>query len=113
MNQPRREKSKGFVLVTSYFFITAMTMLSLAFMTRGHVFVNSAERNANRMTAFNMAEAGADLADGFPVGGDIGAVDALDQCPHSSDAQGGLAPARLTVMAAVLAPMARAARIVS
>ncbi|MBN1688748.1 MAG: hypothetical protein JW893_06570 [Candidatus Omnitrophica bacterium] len=57
-----RNQSKGFILITSYFLIAALSMLSLAFLMRGNVFLNSVERNMNRYVAFHMAEAGVDIA---------------------------------------------------
>ena len=51
-----------------------------------------------------------DAADHFARHLDPRLLHALDQRPHSSDAQGGLAPARLTVIAATFAPNAAAVR---
>ena len=57
-------------------------------------------------------EALADLAHHRAVDADGGLGDALDERPHASScAQGGLAPGRLTVMAAARVPSVRASRI--
>lgn len=55
---------KGFVLVTSYFLIAALAIFSLGLMFRGITFLQSSEKNRNNIVAFNMAEAGLDLAIG-------------------------------------------------
>lgn len=59
----RSEKaSEGFILLTAIMLITFMSIFSLALFARSTSFVRSAERNQNRIVAFNMAEAGIDAA---------------------------------------------------
>lgn len=53
---------KGFLLLTTYLLISVLSIFSIAFLTRGTVFVQSAERNQNKVVAFNMAEAALDQA---------------------------------------------------
>lgn len=53
-------KQRGFMLLTSYLLLTMATILSAAFYNRVMVFMNSVERNHNRIIAFQQAEAGVD-----------------------------------------------------
>ena len=55
-------KEKGFILVTAYLLISVLSVLSLGLFSRGFYFSEAAERNKNKMVAFNLAEAGVDLA---------------------------------------------------
>jgi len=52
----------GFILLTSYMLISTMSILSLAVFSRGSSYLNATERNANKIIAFNMGEAGVDMA---------------------------------------------------
>lgn len=61
MKQPKQSE-KGFMLLSSFMLITMASIFSLALFFRGHGFFNAAERNQNRVIAFNMAESGVDLA---------------------------------------------------
>ena len=53
---------RGVMLLLSYLLISVMAIFSLALFSRSHVFTQTNERNQNRVVAFNMAEAGLDLA---------------------------------------------------
>jgi len=53
---------KGFIFIFSYFVVAAISVMSLAYFTRSHVFIESSERNRHKVHAFNMAEAGLDSA---------------------------------------------------
>lgn len=53
---------KGIVLMAAYWMISLMSVLSLAAYSRGSSYLISAERNSNRIVAFNMAEAAVDFA---------------------------------------------------
>lgn len=53
---------KGMMLVSSFMILSMISVASLGLATRHMAFLLSAERNQNRMIAFNMAEAGVDLA---------------------------------------------------
>ncbi|MFA6600306.1 MAG: hypothetical protein WC352_03025 [Candidatus Omnitrophota bacterium] len=60
-NLPREEgKERGFILITTYLIIFVLTVFSAALFWRHMTFMNSVERNKNRIVAFNMAEAGLD-----------------------------------------------------
>lgn len=58
----RSLSNRGFVLMASYFFISVLSVMSLAFLTRGFFFLGASERNQNRTVAFNMADGAVDLA---------------------------------------------------
>lgn len=58
----RKQNSGGFLLISSYMLIMVMEIFSLALFSRSHTFVQSNERNKNKIVAFNMAEAGIDNA---------------------------------------------------
>lgn len=53
---------KGFILLTSYLLISVMSIGAMATFARGTSYMNASERNKNRIVAFNMAEAGVDMA---------------------------------------------------
>ena len=57
-----RTREKGFVLLTTYVVVMVVTVFCYAFFERSTVFVQAVERNRNKTIAFNMAEAGVDLA---------------------------------------------------
>ncbi len=52
--------TRGFLLMATYLLLAAFSIYSLALFSRGTTFMQAAERNQNRMMAFNMAEAGTD-----------------------------------------------------
>lgn len=56
------ENKNGFILITSYMLITVLSVGSLALFSRANGFIQATERNQNKIVAFNMAEAGIDLA---------------------------------------------------
>lgn len=56
------ENSRGILLLTTYFLIAVVSIFSLALFARSNVFLQTTERNQNRVVAFNMAEAGMDQA---------------------------------------------------
>ncbi|HTL47363.1 MAG TPA: collagen-binding domain-containing protein [Verrucomicrobiae bacterium] len=53
---------RGFILIMAYGLISALAIFSLALFSRNTSFLNSTERNQNKVVAFNMAEAGVDMA---------------------------------------------------
>ena len=53
---------KGFMLVTAYLLMTVLSVFSLAMLSRNYLFLQTTERNVNRILAFNFAESGVDLA---------------------------------------------------
>ncbi|MBI3307660.1 MAG: hypothetical protein HYZ84_07640 [Candidatus Omnitrophica bacterium] len=53
---------RGFILITSYLFISILSIFSLALFSRGVVFLDNSERYKNRVAAFHMAESGLDQA---------------------------------------------------
>ncbi|HOW88199.1 MAG TPA: hypothetical protein P5561_02760 [Candidatus Omnitrophota bacterium] len=57
-----RKDRKGFILLTTYLIVTLVSLFSLAYFTRGNVFLQASERNRNKIVAFNMAEAAVDFA---------------------------------------------------
>ncbi len=61
-NQRDCKKQAGFLLLTSYFIVAVISIISLAVFTRSHIYLQSSERNRNKVAAFNMAEAGLDSA---------------------------------------------------
>ena len=56
------KNEKGFVLITSFLFAAVLSTVSLGLATRQLAYLQAGENNKNRMVAFNMAEAGLDLA---------------------------------------------------
>ena len=54
----RMKNTKGICLITSYLFISSLLIFSLALYSYSSVFSNAAERNKNRIVAFNFSEAG-------------------------------------------------------
>lgn len=56
------QNEKGFILITAYLMLSVASVLSFALFNHGHVFIQSVERNQNRMIAFNLGEAGLDIA---------------------------------------------------
>ena len=63
INWMRRLRDKrGIVLLSAYWMISVMAIFSLGIFSRSNVYTQSVERNFNRVVAFNMAEAGVDLA---------------------------------------------------
>lgn len=57
-----RKNEKGIVLLATYFLVTVISIMALAIFSRGTSFLQTTERNQNRIVAFNMAEAGLDNA---------------------------------------------------
>ncbi|MBI3313752.1 MAG: hypothetical protein HYZ83_05915 [Candidatus Omnitrophica bacterium] len=57
-----KKGNEGFILVTSYIMITVISIFSLALFSRHNIFIQAAERNHNRIIAFQAAEAGIDQA---------------------------------------------------
>ena len=57
-----KRNEKGFLLITAFLFAAMLSTASLGLASRQMAFLQSAERNKNRMVAFNMAEAGIDTA---------------------------------------------------
>lgn len=53
---------KGFLLITAFLFAAVLATVSLGLATRQTAYLQAAERNKNRMVAFNMAEAAMDTA---------------------------------------------------
>lgn len=68
MNRDRKTRGKsmhlnrGFILITSYLLLSVLSIFSLALFSRSNAHRVTIERNKNRIVAFNMAEAGLDLA---------------------------------------------------
>jgi hypothetical protein len=102
---------RGVVLLSSYFLISVMSIFSLALFTRSNGFMQTTERNKNRIAAFNMAEAGIDSViaalQGSP--GNSGSVNYT--APANSTAPGGftasynqVVPKRYRIQAAGFAP---------
>lgn len=56
------QNSQGVILLMTYFVIAVISIFSLALFARNNVFLQTTERNQNRVVAFNMAEAGMDVA---------------------------------------------------
>lgn len=56
------QNEKGIILLATYFLISVMSIMALAMFSRGTTFLQTTERNQNRIVAFNMAEAGIDEA---------------------------------------------------
>lgn len=54
----RLKESKGVSLITSYLFISTLLIFSLGLYSYSITFSNAAERNKNRIVAFNFSEAG-------------------------------------------------------
>lgn len=57
-----QNQEKGFLLLTSLMLISTMSIFSLALFSRSHIFTQTAERNQNRVIAFNLAESAVDIA---------------------------------------------------
>lgn len=55
-------KEKGFILLSSYLVIVSLMAVAFALFSRNILFLQATERNQNKTIAFNMAEAGLDLA---------------------------------------------------
>ncbi len=53
---------KGFILLTSYLLISMLSIFSLGLFARSAAFIQSVERNKNKIIAFQKAEAGLDQA---------------------------------------------------
>lgn len=53
---------RGITLITSVLVVIVLSILSLALMSRHSIFIQSTERNQNKIVAFNAAEAGVDKA---------------------------------------------------
>ena len=62
LKERKLNRSKGFILLTSYMLLAMISIFSLGLFTRGSIFLQSADRNKKKMVAFNMAEAGFDDA---------------------------------------------------
>ena len=60
--RPVFKKQRGYILMAMYLVIALISIFSLAYFTRNNAFIQSAERNRNKLIAFNMAEAGVDKA---------------------------------------------------
>ena len=58
----RLEKKRGFILLAVYLMVSTFSIFSLALFSRSSGFLKAAERNQNRLVAFNMAESGIDQA---------------------------------------------------
>lgn len=58
----RKGAQRGFILMTSYFLLSVVSIFSLALFSRSTSFFQATERNQNKIIAFNMAEAAVDLA---------------------------------------------------
>lgn len=58
----KSQNEKGIILLATYFLISVMAIMALAMFSRGTTFIQTTERNQNRIVAFNMAEAGIDDA---------------------------------------------------
>ncbi len=54
--------NRGFVLISAYLVIVVLSLIALAFFWRHWTFMDAAERNRNKIAAFNMAEAAVDTA---------------------------------------------------
>ncbi len=57
-----RAGQKGFILLTSYLLISMISIFSLGLFARSAAFIQSVERNKNKIIAFQKAEAGLDQA---------------------------------------------------
>lgn len=55
-----QKNEKGFMLLTSLLIIAVIEIFAIAFFARSHVFMQSSERNKNKIIALQMAEAGLD-----------------------------------------------------
>lgn len=56
------QNEKGFMLITAFLFAAVLSTAALGLATRQVAYLQAAERNKNRMVAFNMAEAAMDTA---------------------------------------------------
>lgn len=61
-NSLRTKKQSGFILVSVYLVITGLSIASIAYFARSNAFLQSAERDRNKLIAFNMAETAVDVA---------------------------------------------------
>ena len=56
-----KKNEKGFLLITAFLFAAVLSTVSLGLAGRQVSFIKAADRNKNRMVAFNMAEAAMDM----------------------------------------------------
>lgn len=56
------QSQQGFILIAVYLVVAVLAIASLSYFAYGSTFIQSAERNQNRMIAFNMAESAVDVA---------------------------------------------------
>lgn len=61
-NSLKFRRQHGSILVAVYLVVTGLSIASIAYFARSNAFLQSAERNQNRLIAFNMAETAIDVA---------------------------------------------------
>jgi len=80
--------TKGYLLLSSYLVMAVLEILSMALFSKNFSFVQSVERNQNRMIGFNMAEAGVDRAL-VSLASDLNYAGAADSPLDTNNLQGG------------------------